>query len=385
MDLLTRREQRHRQRRQKRRRIAAIIGVLAVAILAVCVVFGGKGEDPVSEPIATPEPTPAAEPSPTPTPKPQTADEFIAAMPLDKKLMQLFVVDIDSLTGVENTTLHGNKSKSAITENAVGGIIYDGGNIESKAQAASMLSNVQSQYKAENGFSVFLGISEECGDVSPAAAAGLGTAQAALSSFADGENFEGAYNAGAAVAKYISAVGFNMNLAPNCTIPDGIDAETFSSIIISAGDGMASNGVNPVYKAFPGEVVSGRTKEQMEVNEILPFTCAINNGAKIIMVSSSPVPVIAGDSTPCMFSKAAVSDYLRTSLDFDGLVMTEPLSDKDEEVAVKAMEAGCDLLLMPKDLKASVAALKSAVESGRLTEERINESVRRILKLKLEM
>ncbi|MBQ8637238.1 MAG: hypothetical protein IJ423_05325 [Clostridia bacterium] len=385
MDLIMRRELRRKKRRQKRMGILLVIAIIAAVVFAVCMAFGGGGEEPAVAPTPTPEPAPEVAAEPTPSPKPQTADEFIASMSLDKKLMQLFVLDIDTLTGVENTTLHGNTSKKVISETPIGGIIYDGGNIESKPQLASMLSNLQTQYKEENGFSVLLGISEEGGDISPAAASGLGTAQAALSNFAEGENYEGAYNSGADIGKYLAAAGFNINLAPNCTIPQGVDAETYSSIIISAGDGMAASGVKPVYKAFPGKVVSGSTREQMEVNEILPFTCAVNSGAELLMVSTAPAPVITGDSTPCAFSKAAVTDYIRTNLNFDGVVMTEALLNTSDDAAVSAIEAGCDLLLLPKDFKASLASLKAAVESGRLTEERINESLRRILRLKLKM
>ncbi|MEE0943861.1 MAG: glycoside hydrolase family 3 N-terminal domain-containing protein [Clostridia bacterium] len=385
MDLMMRRELRRKKRRQKRMRILLVIAIIAAVIFGMCMAFGGGGEEPAVAPMPTPEATPEVSAEPTPTPKPQTADEFIATMTLDKKLMQLFVLDIDTLTGVENTTLHGNTSKKVISENPIGGILYDGGNIESKPQFASMLSNLQTQYKEENGFPAFLGISEEGGELSPGAAGGLGTAQAAFSTFAEGENYEGAYTAGNAIGKYLAAAGINMNLAPNCTVLEGLDAETCSSLVISAGDGMSAAGVKPVYKAFPGRVVSGSTKEQMEVNEILPFTVAINSGAELLMVSTAAAPVITGDSTPCAFSKAAVTDYIRTNLNFDGVVITEALLNTSDDAAVMAIEAGCDLLLLPKDYSASIASLKSAIESGRLTEERINESVRRILRLKLGM
>ena len=385
MDLMMRRELRRKKRRQKRMRILLVIAIIAAVIFGICMAFGGGGEEPASAPTPTPEATPVVEAEPTPTPKPQTADEFIAAMSLDKKLMQLFVLDIDTLTGVENTTLHGNTSKKVISENPIGGILYDGGNIESKPQFSSMLSNLQAQYKEENGFPVFLGISEEGGELSPGAAGGLGAAQPAFSTFAEGDNYEGAYTAGNAIGRYLASAGININLAPNCTVPEGIDAETCSSLVISAGDGMSAGGVKPVYKAFPGRVVSGSTKEQMEVNEILPFTVAINSGAELLMVSTAPAPVITGDSTPCAFSRIAVTDYIRTNLNFDGVIMTEALLNTSDDAAVMAIEAGCDLLLLPKDLGASIASIKGAIESGRLTEERINESVRRILRLKLGM
>ena len=188
MDLMMRRELRRKKRRQKRMRILLVIAIIAAVIFGICMAFGGGGEEPASAPTPTPEATPVVEAEPTPTPKPQTADEFIAAMSLDKKLMQLFVLDIDTLTGVENTTLHGNTSKKVISENPIGGILYDGGNIESKPQFSSMLSNLQAQYKEENGFPVFLGISEEGGELSPGAAGGLGAAQPAFSTFAEGDN-----------------------------------------------------------------------------------------------------------------------------------------------------------------------------------------------------
>ncbi|MBQ7794860.1 MAG: hypothetical protein IJ366_10145 [Clostridia bacterium] len=390
MDIRTRQAMRRRKRQKQRRTLAVGALILAVLIAVLCFAFSGSEEASAPpEPTPTPEATATPEPTPTPTPEPQTAEEFTAAMSLDDKLLQLFIVTADSLTGVENTTLYGGTSQRVISEKPVGGIMYTAGNIESKAQLSSMISNVQKQYTEENGFPAFIVAEEEGGSVSPLAAAGLAVNVGDMSAFAEGENYDGAYAAGSAIGKYMKSLGFNMNLAPFCELSDGesprsfgSDAETVSSMAVSVGDGMNSGGIIPVYNAFPGKT-SSATLAELEQKEFLPFQMAAANGAEAMLVSANPEPVITGSSVPCYTSSAAVTDILRTSLDFDGIIITAPLVS--DESVVSAIEAGCDMLLMPKDLASAVAQLKSAVETGRITEERINQSVRRIISLKLSM
>jgi len=86
-----------------------------------------------------------------------------------------------------------------------------------------------------------------------------------------------------------------------------------------------------------------------------------------------------------------ITDELRGKLGYDGVVITDSLAMgavtemyESGELAVKIVDAGADMLLMPQDMKAAVEALEKAVEDGTVTEERINESIRRILILKSE-
>jgi beta-N-acetylhexosaminidase len=109
------------------------------------------------------------------------------------------------------------------------------------------------------------------------------------------------------------------------------------------------------------------------------------------MVGHLAVPKLTGDETPASLSKKVVTDYLRNELKFDGLIVTDGLNmgaltnyySKDE-ICAKAVEAGVDILLMPSSSRQCLKSVKQAIEDGKFDEERIDESVRKILKLKYE-
>lgn len=366
MDLRERRRERERKRRQKRRMTAVVLLAIALLAAVLSLTMCGGHEKPVTEPIASPEPIETSEPTPTPTPVPTNANEALAQMTLDEKIMQLFAVNIDSLTGVENTTLHGNTSRKNITEAPIGMLVYTAGNIEGKNQTASMLNSLQTQYREENGFKVLLAVAEEGGEASPAARAGIGENMGEMYSFAQGENFEGAYNAGLKKGKALAQVGFNLNLAPNCEVHDGEDSETLSSIVISVADGVRDGGVLSAYKSFPG--TNATTSAELSERAVLPFRTAISAGAELMAVKSTAA---------C--SAELITNVLRGELDFDGVIMTDAIT---EDMCVRAISAGCDILYLPTGYKEGIQRIKSALTDGVLTEERINESARRILTLK---
>lgn len=366
MDLRERRRERERRRR-RRRRIAFLIFVLIVALITtLCMTMCDGGNEPVVAPDPTPEVTMSPEPTPELPSVPTNASEAIAQMTLDEKLMQLFAVDIDTLTGVENTTLHGNTSQSAISKNSVGAIVYDIGNLENTNQVSSMLNALQTQYVDENGFKVLLAIAEEGGENSPAASVGIGNNPGDIYAFAENDNFEGAYNAGLEMGKALSGVGFNMNLAPDCGLEAGEDAESLSSVVISFADGMRDGGVKASYKSFPGTPAA--TALELSDTALLPFKTAISAGAEFMTVRKT-----------ASRSSEMVTTVLRTELDFDGIIMTEAIT---AGMCVEAIAAGCDLLYVPAEYEDAMDKIRTAIATGALTEDRINESVLRILTYK---
>lgn len=409
-----------RHDRTKKKHSPLFFAVLIIIFLAAAAILAGKSMHK-SEPLPTPEPTPVTseptpEPTPTPTPRPTDADGFIAVMPLEEKLMQMFIITPDALTGVKNVTLAGNTTKNALENNPVGGLIYFSNNIESRQQLASMLNTTQSMYNEKNGFPIFLGIDEEGGTVSRIASSGISVKQfESMAEIGAAEDYDRAEDVGNTIGRYLSELGFNLDFAPVADVlvnadnevigsrSFGSDAEIVSSMALAVADGLKSNGIIPVYKHFPGHgaatgdthkgaVSTSRTLAQMEDNELFPFKFAISGGADMIMAAHIGAPALTGSNVPCSLSKAVVTELLRTKLEFDGVIVTDAL-DMDaikencssEDAAVMAVEAGCDMLLMPEDYSAALAGLKSAVESGRISEERINQSVKRILSLKLSM
>jgi beta-N-acetylhexosaminidase len=132
-----------------------------------------------------------------------------------------------------------------------------------------------------------------------------------------------------------------------------------------------------------------KTKEELEAEEWLPFQTGIDAGADLVMIGHLSVPSL--DSVPATISHTIVTDILRGELGFDGVVITDSLEMSSvsnlyssDELAVLAIEAGVDLLLEPSSFRTAVNGVIAALDSGRLTEERINESVLRILTLKLK-
>ncbi len=218
---------------------------------------------------------------------------------------------------------------------------------------------------------------------------------------------------GLRMGQAMASLGFNLDFAPvldiftnpqNTVIGDrafGTDADTVSRMGIAVMDGLSEAGVIPCGKHFPGHgdtlvdshsglPVVNRTLSELMDRELVPFDAAIGAGLPMLMMSHIVVSTL--DTLPASLSPAAVA-LARDILSFDGVIITDDmemgaLSEWEiGEAGVMAVEAGCDLLLIahsPDKAETVYQSLLAAVKSGRLTEERIDESVTRILKLKAE-
>lgn len=219
---------------------------------------------------------------------------------------------------------------------------------------------------------------------------------------------------GKVIAEELRVFGINMNFAPDVDVysnPDntvigkrafGTSATLVSKMGVSLAKGLYDNGVIPVYKHFPGHgntavdshvslPIVDKSKEELYALDLIPFIDAINSSAPVIMIGHLAVPSITGDYTPASLSKTLITDFLKEEMGYEGLVITDALNMSaltnyysQDEIYVKAVEAGVDILLMPSSSRSALAALKKAVLEGRISEERINESVRKILTLKYE-
>ena len=384
--------------------------LLAGLLLIVFVLTAGCAARP-AQPTDIPaaETTPAAAPSPTPTPEPTTTPdpiaEAVAAMTTEQKVSQLLVA------GIEGTQL-GQDAVQAVQDYQVGGVILFGRNVESAWQLAELTNGL----KDLNGdyTPLFLCVDQEGGRVDrmPPEVADLPSA------YTFGERYDASLlqQLGQTLGAECAAFGFNMDFAPVMDVwsnPDNtvIGDRAYSSDPSRAANaaawvagGLADTGVIAVGKHFPGHgstsidshvelPVVDQSKEDWLSGDAVPFWMATDSAVPAIMVGHILMPQLDPDR-PASLSYTMVTELLRGELRFDGVVCTDDLTMGAVsntygmgEAAVLAVEAGCDLLLVchgADNLTAARDALLEAADSGRLSPERLDESVRRILSLKAE-
>ena len=339
------------------------------------------------------------------------AREVLSSMTEDEKIWQLFYVTPELLTGVETATRAGDSTRQALEAMPVGGIIYFAKNLEDRAQTVELLQNTQSYSKIP----LFLGTDEEGGTVSRVGAnpAMGGVKAPSLQSLGEQADPAAVYQAGQDIAGSLHAIGFNMDFAPVADVSAGAssvigsrsfgtDAQLCASLVSVMTGSLRAEEIIPCLKHFPGygsavtddhygTSILEKTQEDLEDCDFLPFAAGIEAGAPFVMVSHLSVPAVVGDETPSDLSSKIVSELLRNKLGFSGVIITDShqmASITDHytpgEAAVKALQAGVDMILMPQDLQAAFDGVKAALHDGTLTQSRIDESVLRILQVKAE-
>lgn len=339
-----------------------------------------------------------------------TVDEIINKMTLEEKVWQMFFVRPEDI--VDNISIAiqaGTATEEALKKYPVGGIIYFSQNIENREQLTQMIKTTQKYSEIP----LFISIDEEGGRVSRLGNANVGvTLHPPMAQIGAGKNPEVAGDIGETLANELLELGFNMDFAPvadvitvenNEDIGDrsfGKDPEIVAQMVTAQVSGMQDNGLVSTLKHFPSNGstaantheetgVCTRTLEQMRETEFIPFIAGIEAGADVVMIAHMTAVDI--DNVPSTLSKVVVTDILRNELNFDGVVISDALNMgaitsvySPEEVAVLAVNAGVDLLLMSPDVKAAANAILEKVNSGDISQERIDESVRRIISLKLK-
>ena len=343
----------------------------------------------------------------------QTAQALLDTMTDEEKLWQLFFVTPEAITNVNTATVAGEATKKALAQYPVGGIVYFAKNLEDREQTVALLENTQSYAKIP----LFLGVDEEGGTVSRIGAneALGGTKVADMRSYGQSADPAKVYDAGQTLAANLTGLGFNMDFAPDCDVVTGADSvigsRSFSSdpelcaslagVIVKS---LRASGVVSCLKHFPGygsatvddhngTSIIEKSLEELQATDLVPFQSIISSedSAPFVMVTHLSYPNIVGDDTPADLSSGIVTDLLRDTLGFRNVIITDShamasITDRYSagEAAVKALAAGCDMILMPDDLQAAFDAVKAAVADGTLTQARIDESVLRILTVKAE-
>lgn len=426
-----------RSRRKKRRIRNQIVAYVTLVLVIAMVASGGfvtwnhftaEPEQPPKEEVQSsvmqsqveelinkePEismPEPTVEPEPEPTPQ-ERLDEIVNAaievMPLEDKVAGLFIVTPEAITGVKTVVKAGEGTKTALLENPVGGLIYFEKNIKDSKQLLEMISNTNTYTK----YPLFLAVDEEGGSVTRLAkkklADNVGKA-ADIGATGDAAN---AYTASEAIASYMAKYGFNLNFAPVADVNSvqksvigdrsyGSDPALVGSMVASAVMGLENNGVSACLKHFPGigsstddthkgQAVTYRTADEFREIDFAAFQSGIESGVDFIMITHMAAPELTENNLePCVFSKKVVTDILRNELGFEGVVITDAMNMKaiseyygSAEAAIMAIKAGCDMILMPEDYKAAYEGVLQAVKEGTISEERVNDALRRIYRIK---
>ena len=209
---------------------------------------------------------------------------------------------------------------------------------------------------------------------------------------------------GQTIGAYLKEYGFNMDFAPDADVntnPDNpiigtrafsSDAATAAEMAAAAADGLRTGGILPTLKHFPGHgdtaedshtalAVTYKTLDELQACELLPF--AADTGLHAVMVGHIAAPNVTGDGTPATLSPqlvALIPDAENTLIVTDSLAMDAiTAAYTPGEAAVQALQAGCDVLLMPNSLPEAYAAVLEAVQNGTISEERLDRSVNKIL------
>lgn len=421
-----------RKHRKQRWRTAMVVLLILAAGLSVLLLFrqdflssrSGPNRPQLSrtaqttsppETMSPTEPPTTAPPETTEPPAPsiqEQAQAILDTMRLEEKVFQLFLVRPEAIVQVPSVTEAPADLPVLLTGMPVGGIALFGDNLVARDQTSALIQAFQDS----SPLPLFIGVDEEGGTVSRLGSnAAMGVPHFPTArDLGKNKDPDGVYQMGRTLGEELMALGFNLNFAPVADVDTNpnnpvIGSRAFSSDPVIAAElaaaavwGFQDTGVISCLKHFPGHgdtssdthygyAETTKTLEALRQTELLPFQAGIEAGAPMVMAAHIACPNVTGNERPASLSSAIITDLLRQELGFDGVVITDSLEMDaisalypQGEAAVMALEAGCDLLLLPQNLPQATEAIFAALDSGRLTEQRLEESVLRILKLKLE-
>ena len=340
----------------------------------------------------------------------EMVEESVAGMTLEQKVAGLFFVTPEQLTGVGQAVQAGEGTQEALAKWPVGGLVYFKQNIQSEEQLKEMLANTVSYAS----FPIFLGVDEEGGSVARVAdALGLEN-MGPMADIGSTGDVQAAYAANQTIGTYLSSYGFNVDFAPIADVltnPDNTvigdrafsdDPQTAADMVAGAVEGLQSAGVSACLKHFPGHgdtagdshtgaAETDRTKEEMAAAEFLPFQSGIEAGADMVMVGHISAPnLTGGEKVPASLSEEIITGILRSELGYDGIIITDAMNMaavtdyyEADVAAIMALKAGADMILMPEDFQQAYEGVLQAVQDGTVSQERVDDSLKRIYRVKL--
>lgn len=318
-------------------------------------------------------------------------DTIIEGMSLEDRVAGLFIVTPEQLTGVSTAVKAGSGTQEALMNYAVGGMAYFSKNIKNEDQITEMLDTTSSMSK----YPVFTLVAED-GSKNGAISSNLG-----IEGVTDVTDSDSARDNAKAIGSAMYKYGFNFNISPvmdsSSNDKEEKDFNKVKDIAVSFSSGLKDAGMTSCLNAFPAKADTSHGKTEveksvtdLESSEYKIFEEAVkNDSVNAIMVTGASYPNVDGDDTPACLSEKMVTGQLRDHLGFDGIILTDALNTSAitkfysaDEAAVAAIKAGADMIYLPEDFKKAYEGVKKAVADGTISEDRINESLRRIYKIK---
>ncbi len=394
--------------------ILKILYCLPLLLLTAC----GQSEAMETAPSPTVETAVITTPSLTPqieaavemeeeTP-PTLVESLVAEMTVEEKIGQLIMMDFRTNGDGSAMTTLSDETAQQITNYHLGGVILFGENLDTTQQTAALVQEMQ----AVSTLPLLIGVDEEGGAVSR-----LSTSQIPHESIPSAgkiDSDQAAADSATAIGEVLSTLGINVNFAPVADVntnPNNpvigsraysSDAELVVGRVSAFVSALQETGVSGAAKHFPGHgdtttdshtgnAVVSHDLSRLEEVEFLPFQAAIEADVAMILVGHIQLPNVTGDDLPATLNPQVI-DLLRTNLGYNGIAITDAMNMGAitqnygaGQSAVMAVEAGIDIVLMPADLEEAYIALLEAVESERITQENLDDSVTRILQLKYDL
>lgn len=346
----------------------------------------------------------------------QDWDKLISYMTVSEQVGQMLMPDIRQWNGKVTTSVNEGMKRS-IHDQDLGGLILFDKNIVDDRQVTRFTHNLQ---REAGDIPLFLGIDQEGGVIKRIPGGTNLPGQMALGATGDTALAEAA---GQLTGEELKALGLQINFAPVLDInsnPDnpiigirsfGSDADLVTRLGIATIAGLQKSGVIAAVKHFPGHgdttvdshlgmPVLAHNRERLDTVELKPFRAAIENGAEMIMTAHIAFPAIDNEHVtslkdgksvpiPATLSKKVLTGLLRGELGYEGLIVSDAFTMNaiaehfgENQAVERAVSAGVDIILMPKDSAAAHQTLVNAVKSGNIPVETIHASVKRILELK---
>ena len=362
--------------------------------------------------------------------------EKIANMSTEQKIGQMLQPDFRKWKSASDSTeqdhtVLNDEVKAIIDKYDLGGVILFAENVKETEQTATLVHDLQEVIKNDesNDIPMLITIDQEGGIVTRL---GTGTNLPGNMALGATRSTKLAYNAGSIIGAELKSLGINVDFAPVLDVNNNpanpvINVRSISSdpnLVGTLGSslikGIQDQGVVATAKHFPGHGDTGtdshygvpvvdKSLEELNKTELAPFKTAIEEGVDMIMTGHIALPQIENEvvegskgtfTLPSTLSDDVITGILREDLGYDGVVVTDALNMEaitdnftEPEAVIKTIEAGVDIALMPTILRSSEDVHKlqnildgvvAAVNDGRISEDRLNESVERILKLKVE-